>query len=719
MASIYYSILYPPKLPIDIPAFELGKPSDTWRLYLEPSVGNKPSDFKGGFIRIRNSETERSSLFPGTGGYLSEFLPFRNPFAEYNDLKDPTKSVLQPSGYRATMPYLQVNERGEFFIDIRHEVFTLSGAPKDTKYKVQVMLTTDWLSSTGDYGKGTTLVYDENTKRYENIDTVNYFGGNLVQKGLSEWSSITRVAPVSVAKYELQIDGDNIFSPIYEFVGSSVESNIRNNNTPNYLKAYRINIHRAEGTLKELFVDSSDWVIGQEASNLEIRWQNKVELENNRRYIVELDIQTIWNLRKTFTYHVQTSFEGSLFRGEIKVLNDHDNARTKIILKADTPLTWGPRENFDIDPLNFDFAQIEGEVGIEQGIDLYSKDGSISGEMILTGISPIASIEESPNDFFLKLTGPPLTIHNPIQEEYSIYAYSMALGREHSDPFKPYVDDIVINPILEGPDGQLYQTYLDSQIQKAGVGAVNNKTGAISTIKTNIPSSHSFFYFEDPIGMMWKATVTIDGVFTTELSHKRSEHENIREIHFYDSYNKILVKPTVTTGGIVEILSENIFIDYDIRTSVRPMFLNEFRLVKKVYALELGRKTLVLTQTYKAFFTDFNRKLGGWDKIDETHKYYIYFTSDKGQLRLIVRQIDATRASNSLDRFTATYLDGGTSVTNNSGMYLVTEGLTPEFLPISDFNGDKLRYVITADERGVLVAEEAFIAAATSRSKDR
>ena len=81
MASIYYSILYPPKLPIDLPSFELGKPEDTWRLYLEPSVGNKPSDFKGGFIRIRNSNTEKNALYPGTGGYLDGFLPFRNPFA--------------------------------------------------------------------------------------------------------------------------------------------------------------------------------------------------------------------------------------------------------------------------------------------------------------------------------------------------------------------------------------------------------------------------------------------------------------------------------------------------------------------------------------------------------------------------------------------------------------------------------------------------------------
>ena len=720
MASIYYSILYPPKLPIDIPAFELGKPSDTWRLYLEPSVGNKPSDFKSGFIRIRNSETEKTSLFPGTGGYLDGYLPFRNPYAEYNDLKDPSKSVLQPSGYESTIPILQSNERGEFYIDIRHEVFTLSGAPKDVKYKVQVMFSNDWVSSTGKNGKGNILIYDEDAKIYQKIDTVNYFSGNLIQKGLSEWSTITMVAPVSEAKYELQIPGENIFSPIYEFVGSSIEDNLRRNNTPNYLKAYRINIYRSEGTKKELYVDSSDWIIGQEANNLEIRWQNVVELENNRTYIVELDIQTIWNLRKTFTYHVKTSFEASLFKGNIRVVNDHDKARTKIIMQSETPLTWGPREVFDIDPLNFDYSKISGSAFVEQGIDLYSKDGAISGEMILTGIEPIQSIDEDPNRYFFKLSGPELTIHNPIQEEYTIYAHSMPLGEELSDESIPYIDDIIINPVIESPSGEVYQTYLDSQIQVPGLGAVENRTGSIATTKTNIPSSHSFFYLEDDSGNMWQTTVTIDGIFTTELSHEKNELEDLRPIYFYDSYNKILVRPTVTTKGVVEILEENTFYNYDIRKAVRPMYLNEFRFVKKVYALELGRKTLVLKQTYKAYMNDFNRKLGFWNKITKEGKYYIFFTSDKGQIRLIVREIGVLDSrTKELDRFTSSYLEGtAISLSSNTGMYLITEGLNPDFLPIQNLNGDKVKYVITVDERGVLVAEESFIAASTSRSID-
>ena len=118
----------------------------------------------------------------------------------------------------------------------------MSGAPINVKYKVQVMFTNDWLSSTEDYGKGHILFY--NGASYQRIDVATYFGGNLVQKGLSEWSSITRVAPVSEAKYEIQFDGNNIYSPIYEFVGSSIEENLRNNNTPNYLSGFHIEVAR-------------------------------------------------------------------------------------------------------------------------------------------------------------------------------------------------------------------------------------------------------------------------------------------------------------------------------------------------------------------------------------------------------------------------------------------------------------------------------------------
>lgn len=716
--AIYYSILYPPRVPLDLPAFELKQPSDTWRLYLEPSVGNRPSDFKGGFIRIRNSETERNVLFPGSGGYYTEFLPFRNPFAEFIDLKNPSRSTLQPPGFNPTIPVLQQNERGEFYIDIRHEVFLMSGAPKDIKYKVQVMFTSDWISSSLDNGKGYIQTWDKTTNRYENIDKNLYFGGNLIQKGLSEWSTITRVAPVSTANYELQFDKGVIFSPIYEFVGSSIEENLRNNNIGNFLKAYRINIYRAFGSEKELFVDSSDWIVGQDSSNLEIRWQNKVELEDNKKYIIELDIQTVWNLRKTFIYHIETSFESSIFRGNVRIENDHDYARNKIIIKAETPLTWGPKNNFSIDPFHFDYAKITGTAYVEQGIDLYSKEGKIAGEMLLTGIDPVNTLEIPENNYIFRLVGPELSIHNPIQEEYTIYAHSLPLGPE-SDDGRPFVDDIVINPVIESISGETYQVYLDSQIQKSGLGMADNISGSVATLKTNIPSSHSFFYLEDESGQMWKTTVTVNGEFTTEPSHEKDPGEYLRPVGFYDGFRQILAMPTVTTKGNIEFKEENVYHDYNLAKYVKPMYINEFKLIKNVYALELGRKTKIMSQEYKSYLTDYNRKLGDWEPISKSGEYYIYFSSVDGQVRLIVRHVNAKEGSRALDRFTSSYMEGTIAMSNlGDGMYVVTEGIKPDFLPVRNVTGEKIPYVITIDERGVLVAEEAYIAAATSRAND-
>lgn len=696
--AIQYSILYPPRVPLTIPAFELGKPEETWRLYLEPSVGNKVSDFKGGFIRIRNSETEKNTLFPGSGGFLDGLLPFRNPFAEVNDLINPDKSIIQPEGYDPTIPFLAQNERGEFYIDIKHETFTLSGSQVNIRYKVAVMFTTDWISSTLPNGRGNISIWNEELQEYDPIDTNTYFSGNLVQKGLSEWSNNTLVSPVSEAKYELLLDGNNIYSSIFEFVGSSVESNIRNNATANYLKAYRINIYRAFGEEKELFIDSSDWIVGQDASNLQIKWQNVVELENKNKYIVELDIQTIWDLRKRFTYHVETSFEASLFQGKVTVENDHDNARSKIKLNVKTPLVWGPKDNFDISLDKFDYATIDGKVTVEQGIDFFNKLGSIAGHMIVSNIKPIRDWDNHEDEYFFKLSGPPLTIHNPIQEEYTIYAHSVPIGREKEDNAFPYEDDIIINPVFESPTGEVYKTYLDSA------------TGTVVTMGTDDPSSHTFFYLEDENNQMWRTTITQEGNFVTEISHEKDPTQYLKPIYLYDSYNEILVAPKVNRQGLV--ILDDYLIGYKRGVNLRPMFVNEFRFVKRVYALELGRKTLIITQTYKAYLTDYNRKLNNWQEIKKNREYYIYFSSSNGQIRLIVRDLSALDNENSLDRFTMSYIEGISESLPDPGMFLITDGINVDFLPVKDENGDKINYTISSDERGVLVSEEGFIASA-------
>lgn len=985
--AIYYSILYPPIVPLSHPAFELTKPEDTFRIYFEPSVGNKISEFSGGFIRIRNAETEKNALLPIGDGYIDGFIPFRNPFAEHIDLIDPSKNILQPEGYNPTLPFVQQNERNEYFIDLKQEAFTLSGSQKDIRYKLQIMVTRDWVSSTADNGRGNILVYkdDQVNPGYQRIDTSQYFGGNLIQKGLSEWSSNTLIAPVSIANYELQIDGNNIFSPIVEFVGSTVDDNIRNNTMANYLKAYRINIYKAFEGRKYTFVDSSNWIIGQEASNLEIRWQNKVEFENKENYIIELDIQTAWDLRKTFTYYVYTQFEASLFNGSVKVLNDHDYARSKIIMNIQTPLQWGPRDNFDISTDDRDYAVISDEAFVQEGIDFFSDRGSLAGEMLIKGIDPIRNWHENDKRWFFKLKGPEITDKNHFQEVYSMYAHCIPLGKDKEND-GPYTDDIIINPVIESPTGEVYKTYVDSsrtpephyedsevspkdtihkiindnsvnltteihadslspnknlmgifkdsvwqfdpstlhiknntwdgknlseitlpagtysvsfktfkkltsattlscyvdgavynngaisnfhsfnlgtlyqrtitlpkesivkytawgnnnlepvefemKIEKGNytnyspavewVGndgyvpipratfmattyrnnpkgrfkffipdeynkisnitaeftsegrtqmTLNNKVSGISayqnievqktdmknniatidfegvdgivnfgyaqigydytvdaapvnpllsdiggvvTMRSTLPSSHTYFYLEDDNNQLWRTTITPAGEFVTDISHEKDPMEFLKPVYFWDSHTRTLVKPVVDTKGVIDlsIASEN----YNLEDNARPPYINEFRFVKEIYALELGRKVKILKQTYKAYMTDFNRKLGKWHKISRDRKYYIYFSASEGQIQLVVRDLSASDLENGFDRFTLTYT-GGANIGVKSDMFLTTTGVNKDFLEPKKDDGSPLPYTITSGETGILTNDLGYISASTSTSR--
>lgn len=730
--AIYYSILYPPIVPLSHPAFELTKPEDTFRIYFEPSVGNKISEFSGGFIRIRNAETEKNALLPIGDGYIDGFIPFRNPFAEYVDLIDPSKNILQPEGYNPTLPFVQQNERNEYFIDLKQEAFTLSGSQKDVRYKLQIMVTRDWVSSTADNGKGNILVYkdDQVNPGYQRIDTSQYFGGNLIQKGLSEWSSNTLIAPVSIANYELQIDGNNIFSPIVEFIGSTVDDNIRNNTMANYLKAYRINIYKAFEGRKDIFVDSSDWIIGQEASNLEIRWQNKVEFENKENYIIELDIQTAWDLRKTFTYYVYTQFEASLFKGSVKVLNDHDYARSKIIMNIQTPLQWGPRDNFDISTDDRDYAVINDEAFVQEGVDFFSDRGSLAGEMLIKGIDPIRNWHENDKRWFFKLKGPEITDKNHFQEVYSMYAHCIPLGRDKEND-GPYTDDIIINPVIESPTGEVYKTYVDSSrtpepyfdkdkvsydltTDAPEVQPLLSDLGGVVTIRSTLPSSHTYFYLEDDNNQLWRTTITPTGEFVTDISHEKDPMEFLKPVYFWDAHTRTLVKPTVDAKGVIDlsIASEN----YSLEENARPPYVNEFRFVKEVYALELGRKVKILKQTYKAYMTDFNRKLGKWHKISRDRKYYIYFSASEGQIQLVVRDLSASDLENGFDRFTLTYT-GGANIGVKSDMFLTTTGVNKDFLEPKKDDGSPLPYTITSGETGILTNDLGYISASTSTSR--
>lgn len=722
--AIYYNILYPPLLPITYPAFELQQPNDTFRVYFEPSIGNKISDFKGGFIRIRNAETEKNLTMSIEGLFLDDYIPFRNPYAEYIDLNNPNKNISQPKGYNADMPFVEKDSKDNYYIDLKHDIFLEYEAEKDIRYKIQMMLTTDWISSTASGGMGHIQTWDVVSNAYVNIDKVNYFGGNLVAKGLSEWSTNSLLSPVREAKYELQIDGNSVFSPIFEFVGSSIEDNIRNNSMSNYLKAYRINIWKAIGDTKDYLVDSSDWIIGQEASNLEIRWQNVVELENKSDYIVELDIQTLWDLRKTFSYHISTTFESSLFQGNVAVFNDHDNARTKIRLNIKTPLQWGPKENIQISEDNKDYVDIDGEVGILEGIDLFNKDGSFGGEMIVSGIDPIRSWENKDDRWFLRLKGPELSLINPIQEEYLLYAYSAPLGHTPIGD-SPYEDDLIINPVVEGPGKKVYATYLDSsKLPTLPDFDYSDQPGAVVTMETNLPPSHTSFYIKDEQDMLWRIGLTSNGELTTFKSHKWNGIEEYKPIAFHDPYNQQLVIPSVTEDG--EIRFRESYQNYKLGERVQPMYINEFRMVKNIYALELGRKTKIYTQTYKAYMTNYNRKLDKWNKITKLNKYYMYFSTEAGQLRLIIRELYVDQIHvNDLDRFTSSYSATASIARSQSQLFLITSGMKPDLKTeyIGEWDDDRNNrretpYAIGIDERGVLVADKGFISVASTSSRD-
>lgn len=702
---ITYSILYPPRVPRVLPAFELGEPTDTWRFYFEPSIGNKISDFRGGFIRIRSQETERNALYPGKGGYLDEYLPFRNPFAENIDPLRPDRNILQPKGYNTTIPAVDQDERGEYFIDIPHETFTLSKSPRDTRYKTQTMFTAnDWVSSTEDRGRGNIQIYNDELKEYINIDSQNYFSGNLVQKGLSEWSTICLVSPVSTADYRLVIDNNVIKSSIYEFVGTYVEDSANSNTffNPNFLRAYKIDIYRAFGSEKESLTDSSGWIVGQETKNLQIKWQNKIELENKQRYIVELTIQTVWDLRKTITYHVNTEFESSSFRGSVEVSNDHNHARANIKIQMETPLTWGPKENVSLSEMEYDFVDVgEMPISVEQGLDFFGVKGALGGEMIVTGVDVVEGYETEYDRYIFKMSGPELSRTNQSQEEYYIYAHSKMVGEKPESPDIPYEEDIIINPVLESPTGETFQLYMDHK-------------GYITTMPSDEPSSHTFLLVRDPDGRYWRVTVLPTGQLETHITDDVSEPRFVREPHLHDVVTNSLGRISVDYQG--RLMLTNVASNYIRGKYVKPQWINEFRLVKLVYVLELGRKTNILKQTYRAFLTDYDGKLGDWEPITPDKHYYLYFATMDGQIRLIVRDLDAVGSA--LDRYTAARL-GESAILPESTMFIGAEGVDSNYQVIRDTKGDRTHYTVSIDDRGALVANESFIGTASTATPKR
>lgn len=701
---IYYSILYPPILPISLPAFEYTQ--SRWKLYFEPSIGNKINDFKGGFVRIRHADSE-ISIFAGNVDteFFYDSIPFRNPFAEYHDPLNSSMDRLQPDGFNQSMPFVDKDEQG-YFVSLPTSYFNPQEGKVDKRFKVQLMFTSDWLSVDNEDGSGAAYIYDDVLGEYGVINKYSYFDGNLVEKGLSEWSRVTLIAPVSPANYTLIFDKSTetsqgygvINSPIFEFTGRQELSTSEN---PNFLTAYKIDIYSVKERKKESLIDSSDWIVGQENPNLEIRWQNEIELDDKTDYIMELTIQTVWELRKTFSFNVTTSFAESLFQGKVAAINDHDKARTKIVISAKSPLSWGKKEDISINDAFYKYVKPKKDMSIEQGIDLTTVKGTFAGEMIVAGIEPIQHWKEDDSRFFFRMSGPELSHHNPYQEEYLMYAHSFPLGKESLTDL--YEEDIIINPVLRaGKKGVVYETYMDV-------------LGAITTMPTTRPPSHSFVLLRDEEDKAWKLTPTDNGslITTRAWEYDAGSGEIEKPVYLYERHNQVMAKLQVDSSGLLS-LGDKFY--YKLGENIKPMYVNEFRLVKKVWGLQLGRKKLLNQQTYKAFMNDFNRKLGAWNKIEPQREYYIYFCAKGGQIYMYVRDIKASllgKGENAIDRFNLKSAE--ISEMPASSMFIITEGINSEFLTIRDeLTGAPIQYSISVDERGSLVSEKSFVGSSTS-----
>lgn len=731
---IYYSILYPPTLPITIPAFELYRDEDgeylpetaKWRLYFEVSIGNKMSDFKGGFIRIRKAESEVTIFNPDDPKpYLYDVIPFRNPFAEYIDPYDPSLNEVQPPGYYEEMPTVKYDDKVDaYYVEVYQSVFQEEKGHMDIRFKAQMMLTSDWLASSDLDGSGVISYYNTDLEEYEPIDKKTYFGGNLVEKGLSEWSRVTLVSPVSPADYDLVykfIDTDlpqpvgYLNSPIIEFVGERLNHNPRSGVDGNALQGYKISIYDVEENQPKNIIDESGWIVGQENPNLEIRWQNEIEMDDKTYYWVKLEIQTIWDLRKEFWQLCYADFEASLFQGKVRAINDHDNARVKIVISAKSPLTWGLSNNIELDPLNPGFVKVKNGVEpkdmyIEQGIDLTTKNGSFAGEMIVANIDPIPHWDEDPSRYFFRMSGPELSIHNPYQEEYLFYAHSVPISQVYESEI--YEEDVIINPVMASPtSNKVYETYM-SPTGHMGLGTPDQ--GEIATGTTDAPVSHPYLFIRDDENKMWRVVVSDDGVFVTSRAYEYDQgtDEEVRPVYLYDRHNLYIKQLKVGNDGVLRL--EGRAIKFERSKAVKPMYINEFRMVKRVWGLQLGRKRLIGKQTYKAFMNDFNRKLGKWNLIKPENQYYIYFASTKGQIYLYIKDLTAALLGvNSVDRYNLMYGSSGMELPQ-SGIFLTTHGLDTGFVPIRDEAGNHIKYAISVDERGSLVSDIAYIGTSTT-----
>lgn len=675
MSNITYEILYTPNIPIKQEPFEYIKGEGTFKIYFEPSVGNSITDFNSGFIRIKNSTTEKNVL---VSQFRENVIPFTNPFGKDNDIivkNDILMPKLQKSdeGYYVELPKIVFGKK------LQNTTTDVKNMIMNTKLNVQVAITKDviaagdisekdhiWAPNTDDSGFGFLAKYNKTEQKFEKFDLTDYFKGNLLAKGISTWSSPSILYILTETKYELICPDDqktlrSITSPITEFVGMKKEKNPANVTGLN-LKKYKITILNAEDESLPI-VDSSGWVSGDGNSELQIKWQNKQELHDKHNYKVVLTICNNFDFIKNFEYELKTSFQFSAFSGNLSLECDHDYARNKIKLNIKSPLVWGPQDNIELtdDDKKDSVIGIKDHIEIQNGISLIPTKGELSAEFIMKGITPLKDWKEN-GDYILRLQTPDPTIKDPYQTMYSLYALSMPTSFDVNfnrdiKELSPYEEDIFWNPVMAAYDNNKinFKLFLDSSDTKYDTefdsdDIEDNRVLSLGTSQTEQQTNLDILYVRefDLINYKflndswWEVMIDSKGKVSVQKAPIGIDKIDIKPVHLYDP-----IKHLITEMGVAVYRDSKgyekprIFFDDQLRgfipgRSKRPTYINEFRLVKQVFGMEAGTKREIFKQTYRSFLTGPNQKLMNWSLIDPNRKYYFHINEKGGQIQLSV-----------------------------------------------------------------------------------
>lgn len=679
MSNITYEILYTPNIPIKQNPFEYTDGKGEFKIYFNPSVGNTIHDFNSGFIRIKNSNTEKNVLVES---FVENVIPFINPFGKDYELA---------SKLNVKLPRVEQDEFG-YFITIKHSVFgqRLMSTTTDvknmilnTKLVVQISLTRDiiaagivgqeegkWAINDDDSGYGRLASYNKEKEEFEKITLTDYFKGNLLAKGISTWSAPSLLYVLTKVDYELVNSSSkaltNISSPITEFVGIKKEKNPSNNTILN-LKKFKITIFDDESEFKDL-IDSSDWISGNGITDLQIKWQNRKELVDKHNYLVRLSTCNNVDFIKNFDYHIKTAFQPSTFEGEIDLKSDYDLARNVVKIKMKSPLIWTPEKNMELTEKDKEDSVItikdNEKINIENGISLIPKKGEFSAEFIMKGINPLNDWKEDGN-YILRLQTPEPTIKNPYQTMYSLYALSMPTSfdinhNRNFNDFSPYEEDIVWNPILSSYDNANihFKLFLDSSDSKYDSEydedtEINNRVLSLgmSETKTKANLDTLFVREYDLINhkfldnSWWEIMIDKNGKVSVQKAPIGIDKKDIKPVYLYDPIKHLITEMGVAvTTDYKNVEKPRIFFDDKLRNfipnrSKRPTYINEFRLVKQIIGLEAGVKKELIKQTYRSYLTGPNQKLMNWNLINPDRLYYFHINEKGGYVQLNVADI--------------------------------------------------------------------------------